>query len=68
MLLIPELDFEVQSGTLGGRFTTVEGLLAQVRDQLKNFHPFSIGDSATGEDRTKLETFVSELNKVCVRA
>ena len=30
----PELDLEVQPGTLGGRFTTVEGLLTQVRDQL----------------------------------
>ena len=30
----PELDLEVQPGTLGGRFTTVEGLLSQVRDQL----------------------------------
>ena len=29
-----ELDLEVQPGTLGGRFTTVEGLLTQVRDQL----------------------------------
>lgn len=30
----PELGLDVQPGTLGGRFTTVEGLLAQVRDQL----------------------------------
>ncbi|ERF74373.1 hypothetical protein EPUS_02060 [Endocarpon pusillum Z07020] len=30
----PELGLEVQPGTLGGRFTTVEGLLTQVRDQL----------------------------------
>ena len=29
-----ELDLEVQPGTLGGRFTTVEGLLAQIREQL----------------------------------
>lgn len=29
-----ELGLEVQPGTLGGRFTTVEGLLTQVRDQL----------------------------------
>ena len=31
----PELGLEVQSGTLGGRFTTVEGLITQVRDQLR---------------------------------
>ena len=29
-----ELGLDVQPGTLGGRFTTVEGLLTQVRDQL----------------------------------
>lgn len=29
-----DLGLEVQPGTLGGRFTTVEGLLSQVRDQL----------------------------------
>ncbi|KAI5285358.1 nucleolar zinc-finger protein [Ascosphaera aggregata] len=29
-----ELDLSVQPGTLGGRFTTVEGLLTQVREQL----------------------------------
>ena len=30
-----ELGLEVQSGTLGGRFTTVEGLITQIRDQLR---------------------------------
>lgn len=29
-----ELGLEVHPGTLGGRFTTVEGLLSQIRDQL----------------------------------
>lgn len=33
-LKCPELGLEVHPGTLGGRFTTIEGLLAQVRDQL----------------------------------
>ncbi|KAI9930509.1 hypothetical protein ASPWEDRAFT_109003 [Aspergillus wentii DTO 134E9] len=30
-----ELQMSVQPGTLGGRFTTVEGLLTEIRDQLK---------------------------------
>lgn len=34
-LHVPELRLNVEPGTLGGRFTTVEGLLAQVRDDLK---------------------------------
>ena len=33
-MLIPEIDLELVEGTLGGRFTTVEGLLVQVKDQV----------------------------------
>jgi zinc finger protein len=35
-LACPELSLEVQPGTLGGRFTTVEGLLTQIRDDLRS--------------------------------
>ena len=31
---VPELDFELLPGTLGGKFTTVEGLLDKVQDQV----------------------------------
>ncbi|KAL1311815.1 hypothetical protein AAFC00_001894 [Neodothiora populina] len=34
-LSCPELDLHVQPGTLGGRFTTVEGLLTQFRKDLR---------------------------------
>ncbi|KAL1971344.1 hypothetical protein VTN77DRAFT_296 [Rasamsonia byssochlamydoides] len=45
-----ELDMSVQPGTLGGRFTTVEGLLTEVRDQLHG-QIFDIDDTAhTGGD------------------
>ena len=66
MLLIPELEFEVQSGTLGGCFTTVEGLMVQARDQLINSQPFFSGDSATEQGKEKLLKFVEEMNKVRV--
>ena len=33
-LKVPACDVEVQPGTMGGRFTTVEGLLTQIRDDL----------------------------------
>lgn len=39
----PELDLSVNPGTLGGRFTTVEGLLTQVRDDLHK-SIFDVGD------------------------
>lgn len=32
----PELQLSVEPGTLGGRFTTVEGLVTQVRDDLRS--------------------------------
>jgi zinc finger protein len=43
-----ELQMSVQPGTLGGRFTTVEGLLTEVRDQLHG-QIFDIGDNAGGD-------------------
>ncbi|KAL9104544.1 MAG: hypothetical protein Q9163_000518 [Psora crenata] len=36
LLKVPECTVEVQPGSMGGRFTTVEGLLMQVRDDLKS--------------------------------
>lgn len=46
----PELSLSVNPGTLGGRFTTVEGLLTQVRDDLHQ-QIFDVGDdSGAGGD------------------
>lgn len=39
----PELSLSVNPGTLGGRFTTVEGLLTQIRDDLHQ-QIFDVGD------------------------
>ena len=38
-LSLPSLDFEMGGHALGGRFTTLEGLLKNVQDQLEN-NPF----------------------------
>jgi zinc finger protein len=52
----PELTLHVNPGTLGGRFTTVEGLLTNIRDDLKN-QIFDIGDdSGAGGDSLPSET------------
>ncbi|KAM3069820.1 nucleolar zinc-finger protein [Clarireedia jacksonii] len=45
----PELQLHVNPGTLGGRFTTVEGLLTQVRDELHK-QIFSLGEESEGGD------------------
>lgn len=42
---IPEIGLELQPGTLGGRFTTLEGLLTQVYEELDS-RAFARGDSA----------------------
>ena len=50
LLKIPACGVEVVPGTMGGRFTTVEGLLTQIRDDLKA-QIFDIGDAdAAGGD------------------
>ncbi|KAL1407014.1 nucleolar zinc-finger protein [Vanrija albida] len=59
-LEIPEIDLELQPGTLGGRFTTLEGLLNEIYDELST-KVFKTGDSSTaglgqaGQDHTKEE-------------
>ena len=54
-LAIRELNVEVGPSALGGRFTTIEGILVAMRDQLsQNCGMFS--DSADRESQTKLDT------------
>ena len=61
------LGLEVQPGTLGGRFTTVEGLLTQVRDQLHG-QVFDTGgdleggDSMTAATKERWEAFFAKLD------
>ena len=63
-LSCPELSLEVNPGTLGGRFTTVEGLLTQVRDDLRSqiFETGHGGDSLGADERTRWDTFFSGLD------
>ena len=60
----PELNLSVEPGTLGGRFTTVEGLLTQVRDDLRK-SIFDIGDGGDSMDvgtKTKWDGFFNQLS------
>ena len=61
-LAVPELKLELEPGTLGGQFTTVEGILTQIKDQLSTSHPFVMGDSC--EPESKMKKFIEELNEV----
>ncbi|KAI5864457.1 zinc finger protein zpr1 [Durotheca rogersii] len=65
----PELSLQVNPGTLGGRFTTVEGLLTQVRDDLHSqiFQAAGGGegggdDSLPAEDRARWSAFFADLD------
>lgn len=61
----PELNLSVEPGTLGGRFTTIEGLLTQVRDDLRSsiFDAGDGGDSMDTEAKQKWNTFFDNLSK-----
>jgi zinc finger protein len=63
-----DLGLEVQPGTLGGRFTTLEGLLTQVRDQLHG-QIYNVGDEdlAGGDSmapgvKSKWDSFFEKLD------
>nr|SVE85516.1 EOG090X06TU [Daphnia pulicaria] len=63
-LSIPELDFEVGAGTLGGKFTTLEGLLVAMKDQLSGQNPLMCGDSATSTLKEQMKHFNLKLDDI----
>ncbi|CDW90766.1 zinc finger [Stylonychia lemnae] len=58
IMAIPELDFAMAPGTLGGVYTTIEGLIDKVADNLEEFNPFGSGDSSTNK---KYVEFIKKL-------
>ncbi|ORZ16589.1 ZPR1 zinc-finger domain-domain-containing protein [Absidia repens] len=62
-LSIPEINLELTPGTLGGRFTTVEGLLRQVHTELEE-RAFSHGDSTSEDAKAKWTAFLNNLDEV----
>ncbi|XP_065827417.1 zinc finger protein ZPR1-like [Oscarella lobularis] len=63
-VVIPAMDLEIQSRSVGGRFTTIEGLVVEIRDELKNLHPFGFGDSAVGSIHEKLQSAANQLDRI----
>ena len=61
LLTIPEIDLEVQPGTLGAVYTTVEGILQKMIDQMEEINPFGRGDSATDND---FSTFIAKIKRL----
>lgn len=63
-VLIPELEFELGMAALGGKFTTLEGLLKDIKDLIVSKNPFICGDSSTTDRVQKLKEFGEKIDKV----
>jgi len=60
---IPEIDFEMCSGSLGGFFTTVEGLIDKMADNLSSSSPF-VGDSSDPNDAKSFLDVIKSLRRL----
>ena len=60
---IPEINLDLTPGTLGGRFTTIEGLLRQVRDELHSRVYTQTSDSMAPETKSRWNIFFDNLDK-----
>ena len=58
---IPELNLDLTPGTLGGRFTTIEGLLRQVYEELHSRVFSATSDSMEEETKARWTTFFARL-------
>lgn len=61
---IPELEFELGMAAVGGKFTTLEGLLKDIKDLVVSKNPFVCGDSSTVDRVQKLKEFGEKIDKV----
>ena len=68
---IPELDVELSSGSLGGVYSTVEGLMQKVYTNLRDNNPFGVGDSTSlhhsndeSTDKRQFKDFLTRLKSL----
>lgn len=62
-LELPELELEVGSTALGGRFTTIEGLLAATKEQLTS-NAVITGDSSDPAAVKRMDEFVVKFDEI----
>merc|ERR1712142_716789 len=60
---IPELNIEMNF-TSEGKFTTLEGLLVDIKEDMGRINPFGFGDSAEQDKRERLEQLKNDLDQV----
>ncbi|XP_068568684.1 zinc finger protein ZPR1 [Cebidichthys violaceus] len=63
-IAIPELEFELGMGAVSGKFTTLEGLLTDIKDLIVSKNPFICGDSGITDRVEKLHAFGEKLEKI----
>ncbi|CAG0899414.1 unnamed protein product [Darwinula stevensoni] len=63
-VLVPELELDAGPMTLGGHFTTVEGILTCIKDGLSDWNPLIVGDSSQDQSKRQLEEFVAKIDDV----
>ncbi|KAG6392157.1 hypothetical protein SASPL_146368 [Salvia splendens] len=63
-VVIPELELELSSGTLGGLVTTVEGLISKIGESLERVHGFTFGDSISDDKRSKWKEFQAKIEQL----
>ncbi|XP_045932547.1 zinc finger protein ZPR1 [Micropterus dolomieu] len=63
-IIIPELEFELGMAAVGGKFTTLEGLLKDIKDLIVSKNPFTCGDSSTTDRVQKLSDFGEKIDKI----
>ncbi|XP_067637236.1 zinc finger protein ZPR1 isoform X1 [Eurosta solidaginis] len=62
-LTIPELDCEVGPSALGGRFTTIEGILVAMKDQLQS-EGCLFQDSADEDIKKRLKSVIDKFDQI----
>ena len=63
-ILIPELEFELGMAAVGGKFTTLEGLLTNIKDLIVSKNPFLCGDSSSSDRSEKLQQFGAKIDSI----
>jgi len=61
---IPELELQLDHGTLGGKYTTVEGLMKDMKNQLETSAVFQSGDSSDEKQRTRMTEFLAKFDEL----
>jgi zinc finger protein len=61
---IPSIGLEVTHGSLGGKFTTIEGILLEIHQDLLERVPFASGDSADVSRKAKFKELADKVKEI----